>query len=116
MIKKEIKVKPLHAGSDRVSTTRRFAVCINNEGYPASLELHKVYEVIPDPFAEEHLMIRVIDESGEDYLFAANRFVPIRLPVAANKAFPANPQPTPATPPAARRAVRRTRGLKQTAP
>lgn len=53
----------------------RFAVCINNAGYVASLELRKLYEVIADPEAEKDRMIRVIDESGEDYLYAADRFV-----------------------------------------
>jgi hypothetical protein len=46
-----------------------FAVCVRNRGYRASLELRKLYPVLPDEFADEHQMIRVIDESGEDYLF-----------------------------------------------
>lgn len=53
----------------------RFAVCIRNAGYPASLELRKLYEVRSDPEAEQHGMLRVIDESGEDYLFPAAMFV-----------------------------------------
>ena len=57
-----------------------FAVCINNRGYPASLELHKIYRVLPDESAAEHGDIRVIDESGEDYLYSANRFVEVELP------------------------------------
>jgi hypothetical protein len=59
----------------------RFAICIRNEGYPVSLELGKVYPVIADVDAEEDGMIRVIDESGEDYLFDGGRFVLITLPV-----------------------------------
>ncbi len=57
-----------------------FAVCINNRCYPASLELHKIYRVLPDESAAEDGDIRVIDESGEDYLYSANRFVEVELP------------------------------------
>ena len=59
----------------RASRTR-FAVCIDNSGYPASLELHKIYRVLPDKEAEEDGDIRIVDESGEDYLFEADRFCP----------------------------------------
>jgi len=52
-----------------------FAVCIDNSGYPASLELHKIYRVLPDEQAAADDMLRVIDESGEDYLFSAERFI-----------------------------------------
>lgn len=65
----------------------QFVVCVNNEDYPASLELRKIYQVIPDTHAAEHLLIRVIDESGEDYLYPADCFVPIELPQAVEKAF-----------------------------
>ena len=58
----------------------RFAVCINNTDYPASLELHKIYQVLPDEEAAYDGDIRVIDESGEDYLFSADRFVAIDVP------------------------------------
>ena len=54
---------------------RHFAVCVSNRGYRASLELSKHYPVLPDSFADEHQMIRVIDESGEDYLYPAKFFV-----------------------------------------
>ncbi|MGK7925286.1 MAG: hypothetical protein AB4290_08570 [Spirulina sp.] len=54
--------------------TIHFAVCLNNEGYEASLEIGKLYRAIADEEATEHGLIRVIDESGEDYAFAANRF------------------------------------------
>jgi hypothetical protein len=60
----------------------RFAICIRNEGYPVSLELGKVYPVIADADAAEDGMIRVVDESGDDYLFDGGRFVVITLPVA----------------------------------
>ena len=58
---------------------REFAVCVQNTDYPASLELRKIYEVLPDPDAATHGLIRVIDESGEDYLYPNNFFVRIDL-------------------------------------
>lgn len=65
----------------------RFVICVQNEGYPASLELWKIYRVLPDIKAAQHHLIRVIDESGEDYLFDENWFVPIKLPPAAREAM-----------------------------
>jgi hypothetical protein len=70
-----------------MSAEQKFAICIQNEGYPASLELWKVYRVLPDEKAAKHQLIRVIDESGEDYLFAESWFVPIKLPQAAEDAM-----------------------------
>lgn len=64
-----------------------FAVCINNEGYEASLESGKLYRAIPDVEAASHGYIRVIDESGEDYGYSANRFFPIDVPKALEKAL-----------------------------
>ena len=58
----------------------QFAVCINNEGYAASLEV--LYQVIPDTTAATHGYIRVVDESGEDYGYAATRFFPLEVPQA----------------------------------
>lgn len=66
----------------RTQTEPRFVVCVNNDGYAASLELHKIYKVIPDPDIELDGDIRVVDESGEDYIFSANRFIPIKVPAA----------------------------------
>jgi hypothetical protein len=63
-----------------LSQANQFAVCLNNEGYKASLEIGKIYRVIADKEAEANGLIRVIDESGEDYAFSANRFHPIELP------------------------------------
>jgi hypothetical protein len=65
----------------------RFAVCVNNTGYPASLELHKIYRVLPDKEAESDGDLRVIDESGEDYLYPAEYFVLIELPQAVENSF-----------------------------
>lgn len=64
----------------RKSTAIQFAVCINNRGYASSLERYKIYRVLPDADAEKDGDLRVIDESGEDYLYAANRFVKVELP------------------------------------
>lgn len=58
----------------------RFVVCINNARYPASLELHKIYRVLPDEDAAVEGDVRVIDESGEDYLYPAEWFIPVELP------------------------------------
>ena len=63
-----------------------FAVCLNNDDYKASLEVGKLYQVIPDKDAEAHGLIRVIDESGEDYGFAASRFHRLDIPPAVQKA------------------------------
>ena len=65
----------------------KFAVCINNEDYPASLELHKIYRLLPDEDAAADGDVRVIDESGEDYLYPSEWFVPIELPRAVEKSL-----------------------------
>ena len=59
---------------------RRFVVCVRNTGYPASLEVRKIYTTVPDRGAEAHGMLRVIDESGEDYLYPAKFFMAVTLP------------------------------------
>jgi hypothetical protein len=64
-----------------------FAVCINNEGYEASLELGKLYQVIADDEADTNDLMRVIDESGEDYAFAASRFHALDVPPVVQKAL-----------------------------
>ena len=61
-------------------STPRFAICVDNSEYPASLELHKIYRVLPDKDAQADGDMRIIDESGEDYLFPADYFVSIELP------------------------------------
>jgi len=65
----------------------RFVVCLNNEGYKASLEVGKLYPFIPDEEAEAEGLIRVVDESGEDYAFDAARFHPVNLPASVEKAL-----------------------------
>lgn len=64
-----------------------YVVCIDNSDYPASLEKHKIYRVIPDEDAAVDGDIRVIDESGEDYLYSADWFVSINVPPAVKKSL-----------------------------
>ena len=63
----------------------RYALCVKNRGYSAALEVRKVYRVISDPVAENRGLVRVVDESGEDYLYPAGFFLRIELPRAAIK-------------------------------
>jgi hypothetical protein len=55
--------------SKTMSNEKHFAVCVRNDEYEGALELRKIYEVLEDPDAEPHDLVRVIDESGEDYLY-----------------------------------------------
>ena len=73
--------------TQRKDDTPQFAVCVNNAEYLASLELHKIYRVIPDEDAAQDGDIRVVDESGEDYLYPSNRFVIVKLPQAVQDAI-----------------------------
>jgi len=70
-----------------MSAENQFAICIQNESYPASLELWKVYRVLSDKKAAKHQLIRVIDESGADYLYSESWFLSIKLPQAVEKAM-----------------------------
>jgi hypothetical protein len=65
----------------------QFVVCVKNKGYAASLELRKLYRVVADEAATKLHQIRVIDESGEDYLYPEEYFVPVDLPHSAEKAI-----------------------------
>ena len=65
-----------------------YVLCISNRRYPASLELLKVYRSIRDERARRDGLIRVVDESGEDYLYPKDYFVAIDLPVSARRALP----------------------------
>lgn len=69
-----------------------FVVCLDNKEYPASLEVGKLYRFIPDEEAEAEGLIRVIDESGEDYAFDRERFHPISVPAVVEKALMAASQ------------------------
>lgn len=66
---------------------QQFVVCLNNKGYEASLELGKLYRVIPDRQAASHGYIRVVDESGEDYAYDADRFFPMKVPEQVEEAL-----------------------------
>ncbi|MBM4034263.1 MAG: hypothetical protein FJ291_21160 [Planctomycetes bacterium] len=73
--------------TNRISRSPTFVVCISNEGYPASLELHKIYRVVPDAEAAADGDIRVVDESGEDYLYPATCFAAISVPAPVRKSL-----------------------------
>ena len=65
---------------------KKFVVCLKNKGYEVSLEPRKIYQLLPDPDAARHRQLRVIDESGVDYLYPASYFSPIELPLPVRKA------------------------------
>jgi len=67
----------------------RFVVCLRNKGYEVSLERRKIYQVLADPEAAKHKQIRVIDESGEDYLYPQRFFAPIELSQTLRRAVQA---------------------------
>jgi hypothetical protein len=71
----------------RRSKSRQYAVCVRNAGYEASLEVRKLYPVIDDPDAETNDLIRVIDESGEDYIYPARLFQRLTLPAEVQRAL-----------------------------
>jgi hypothetical protein len=68
------------------SQSKQLVVCVNNEGYAASLERRKIYVALRDPAAEKHGLLRVIDESGENYLYSKGFFRAIALPQSIRKA------------------------------
>lgn len=67
-----------------------FAICVNNKGYPASLERHKLYRVLADDDAARDGDVRIIDESGEDYLYPAEYFVLLDLPQSIDRVIKAS--------------------------
>lgn len=71
----------------RKRSVPRFAISVENAAYPVSLELHKVYRLVADAEAERDGDLRVIDESGEDYLYPASYFVVVDLPQAVARAL-----------------------------
>jgi len=70
-----------------------YVVCIDNGGYPESLEVRKLYLVLPDERAATNEYIRIIDETGEDYLYPAKHFVPIQVPPEIAKLLPVGSSP-----------------------
>ncbi len=69
------------------NTTDSYVLCIKNRGYAASLQTRMVYRTVSDPEASSHGMLRIVDETGEDYLFPASFFVRIDLPEVATRVF-----------------------------
>ncbi len=67
--------------------TEHFAICVKNSGYEVSLERRKIYPVLDDKEATTLGLVRVVDESGESYLYPEDRFVPIKLPQVVLRAF-----------------------------
>jgi hypothetical protein len=76
-----------NGSSHRKTKRETFVLCLRNEGYAASLEPRKLYSVVPDASAAKHSLLRVIDESGEDYLYPVNYFVALRLPTNVKAAL-----------------------------
>jgi len=79
-------IKSNSFSSDSKAGTARFVLCVRNTGYPASLDLRKVYRLLSDEQTAKHRQVRVVDESGEDYLYPEEYFVPIKLPQSAERA------------------------------
>jgi hypothetical protein len=69
------------------ATDTQFVVCIDNAAYPAALELRKIYQIVPDAVANTQHLLRVIDESGEDYLYPDTYFVAVDFPQAIKDAL-----------------------------
>ena len=72
-----------------MAAAKKFVVCLDNQGYEVSLERRKLYQVLSDRRAAKHQQIRVVDESGEDYLYPSNLFAPIDLPQPLRRAVTA---------------------------
>ena len=68
-------------------SNQRYAICVDNTDYPAALELRKIYHILPDADAAQDGDLRVIDESGEDYLYPADYFVIVDFPASAIRAL-----------------------------
>ena len=64
----------------------KFVVCLKNKGYEVSLELRNIYRILPDANTYKQNQLRVIDESGDDYLYPEDYFIPIELPQPVRKA------------------------------
>ena len=68
------------------TSAKQFVICLKNKGYEVSLERRKIYQVLPDADAAKHRQVRVVDESGDDYLYPQSFFTPIELPQTVRKA------------------------------
>jgi hypothetical protein len=65
----------------------KFVMCINNKGYERDLMLHKVYKVVSSEKEEQDGWVRIVDETGEDYLYSAKHFAPVELSAPAQHSF-----------------------------
>jgi len=85
--KREVKIKAfIQSGAHMAKAATRLFICLDNAGYEVSLERHKIYVALPDTKAERTGYLRIIDESGVDYLYSAQRFVAAELPVSTRRA------------------------------
>ena len=73
----------------RTRQRKSYVVCLSNDGYPASLEPRKIYVAIRDAAAQRQGLLRIVDESGEDYLYPRERFAPLKLPPGLQRALAA---------------------------
>ena len=69
-----------------IAQTTKLVICVANTGYEVSLERRKLYTVLPDPRAKKHKLVRIVDESGEDYLYPESFFMPVTLSPATRQA------------------------------
>jgi len=74
---------------------KSFVVCLSNDGYAASLEPRKIYVALRDAAAERNGLLRVVDESGDDYLYSRERFAPLKLPRGLQQPLAAAAEPWP---------------------
>ena len=73
--------------SSKNKMQQKFVICVDNQGYEVSLERWKIYRVIQDEKADSHAQIRVVDESGEDYVYPEKYFTPVKLPKSVEEAL-----------------------------
>ncbi len=73
----------------RMRKKKSFVVCLSNDGYAASLEPRKIYVALRDAEAERNGLLRIVDESGEDYLYSRSHFAPLKLPRGLQQALAA---------------------------
>ena len=66
---------------------KHFAICVDNVGYEASLILRKIYEIIPDRLGARDDLLRIVDESGEDYLYHKSHFIVVEFPIEVEHAL-----------------------------
>jgi hypothetical protein len=90
-VKKNSSGKDTSTKPGRTARSSQFLVCINNRGYEASLERNKIYLAVRDEEADQAGDVRIVDESGEDYLYSRKRFVPIDVPATVKASIRRHP-------------------------